>query len=126
MSRKGTAIALARPVFGSVAGITALIGPAGAVFGLLYFTLGTVISGASIPLQFLPDAGLIFGQALPTGSGTTAVRDSRYFPDASQTGALIVVLVHAILGRVILLITNLPPNRTDRASEVDLRAELAG
>ncbi len=67
----------------STAGAVALIGSPGALLGALYFTVGTVISGASILPEFLPTFGRRFGEALPTGAGVQAVRDDLYFPDAS-------------------------------------------
>ncbi|GIE30050.1 hypothetical protein Ait01nite_030950 [Actinoplanes italicus] len=107
-------------VTGSTAGAVALVGPAGALVGAFYFTIGTVISGASILPEFLPAFGRELGEHLPTGAGVEAVRDNLYFPDAHIGGHLTVLVLYAAIGCLIVLITNILPNRTDRTSEVDL------
>jgi hypothetical protein len=107
-------------VTGSTAGAVALVGPAGALVGAFYFTIGTVISGASILPEFLPAFGRELGEHLPTGAGVQAVRDNLYFPDALIGGHLTVLVLYAAIGCLIVLITNILPNRTDRTSEVDL------
>jgi len=107
-------------ITGSTAGLVALIGPAGAVAGFLYFTIGTVISGASIPPEFLPTWGQRLGQALPTGAGTQYVRDSLYFPDAPLAHPLLVLGLYAGLGALAILVTNVLPNRADRTAELPM------
>jgi hypothetical protein len=107
-------------VTGSTAGAVALVGPAGALVGAFYFTIGTVISGASILPEFLPAFGRELGEHLPTGAGVQAVRDNLYFPDAPIGAHLTVLVLYAAIGCLIVLITNILPNRTDRTSEVDL------
>jgi hypothetical protein len=104
----------------STAGAVALLGPAGALIGALYFTLGTVISGAGILPEFLPAFGRRLGENLPTGAGVQAVRDDLYFPAAPITGHLTVLALYAGIGGLIVLITNLLPNRSDHTSEVEL------
>jgi hypothetical protein len=104
----------------STAGAVALVGPAGALVGGLYFTVGTVISGASILPEFLPAFGRALGENLPTGAGVQAVRDDLYFPDAPITQHLLVLALYAGIGCLIVLVTNLMPNRRDRVSEVGL------
>ena len=107
-------------VTGSTAGAVALVGPAGALVGAFYFTIGTVISGASILPEFLPAFGRELGEHLPTGAGVQAVRDNLYFPDAPIDGHLTVLILYSVIGCLIVLITNILPNRSDRTSEVDL------
>jgi hypothetical protein len=104
----------------STAGAVALLGPAGALVGALYFTLGTVISGASILPEFLPAFGRHVGENLPTGAGVQAVRDDLYFPDAPVAGHLVVLVLYAVIGTVVVLVTNILPNRGDHTSEVEL------
>jgi hypothetical protein len=104
----------------STAGAVALLGPAGALVGALYFTLGTVISGASILPEFLPAFGRRLGENLPTGAGVQAVRDNLYFPDAPVAGHLVVLALYAGVGGAIVLITNILPNHGDHTSEVEL------
>ncbi|MFD0517408.1 hypothetical protein [Paractinoplanes durhamensis] len=104
----------------STAGSVALFGPAGALLGALYFTLGTVISGASILPEFLPSFGKHLGENLPTGAGVQAVRDDLYFPAAPIDQHLLVLGLYAGIGALIVLVTNMLPNRRNRTSEVDL------
>jgi hypothetical protein len=104
----------------STAGAVALLGPPGALIGALYFTLGTVISGASILPEFLPAFGRRVGENLPTGAGVQAVRDNLYFPDAPVGQHLMVLALYAGIGCVVVLVTNILPNRSDHTSEVEL------
>ena len=104
----------------STAGAVAVLGPAGALVGAMYFTLGTVISGASILPEFLPAFGQVVGENLPTGAGVQAVRDNLYFPAAPISGHLTVLGLYAGIGALVVLITNMLPNRKDRTSEVEL------
>ena len=106
----------------STAGAVALIGPAGALLGTLYFTLGLIISGSSILPEFLPTWGRIVGQSLPTGAGVTAIREGLYVPDASRTGPLTVMSIYAGVGLAIVLVTNLIANsrgKTSVLAEID-------
>ncbi|MFI7597562.1 hypothetical protein [Actinoplanes sp. NPDC049681] len=107
----------------STAGAVALVGPGGALLGGVYFTIGTVISGASILPEFLPTFGRVVGENLPTGAGVQAVRDNLYFPDAPVAGHLIVLSLYAGIGCLLVLVTNFLPNRTDRVSELDLEVK---
>ncbi|HEY0002711.1 MAG TPA: ABC transporter permease [Actinoplanes sp.] len=104
----------------STAGAVALLGPAGALVGAMYFTLGTVISGASILPEFLPAFGRYVGSNLPTGAGVQAVRDDLYFPAAPIGRHLVVLALYAGIGAAVVLITNMLPNRRNATSEVDL------
>lgn len=51
-----------------------LVGPAGTLLGAVYFTLGLIISGASIAPEMLPSGGRLVGQLLPPGAGASAIR----------------------------------------------------
>ncbi|MCY1142018.1 hypothetical protein OWR29_28835 [Actinoplanes sp. Pm04-4] len=104
----------------STAGAVAIFGAPGAVIGALYFTLGTVISGASILPEFLPAFGRVLGGNLPTGAGVQAVRDNLYFPAAEISHHLIVLGLYAGIGAAVVLITNMLPNRRNQTSEVEL------
>jgi hypothetical protein len=112
----------------STAGAVALLGPGGAAVGALYFTLGTVVSGASILPEFLPAFGRRLGESLPTGAGVQAVRDDLYFPAAPIGHHLLILTLYAGIGCLLVLITNLLPNKRDRTSEVemDLTERLSG
>src|SRR5687767_9234645 len=107
-------------VTASTAGAVALVGPAGAMVGAFYFTIGTVISGASILPEFLPAFGRELGLPMPTGAGVQAVRDNLYFPDAPIGAHLTVLALYGLIGCLIVLITNILPNRSNRTTEVNL------
>jgi hypothetical protein len=104
----------------STAGAVAVLGPAGALVGAMYFTLGTVISGASILPEFLPAFGRYVGENLPTGAGVQAVRDDLYFPAADINRHLTILGLYAGIGVLVVLITNMLPNRKNSTSEVEL------
>ncbi|MGN6162114.1 MAG: ABC transporter permease [Marmoricola sp.] len=93
-------------VTASIAAAVALFGSAGTLLGGLYFTLGLIISGASIAPEMLPHAGNAIGKVLPPGAGATVVRDALYFPDASTGGPFVVLGIYAGLGLLIVLVTN--------------------
>jgi hypothetical protein len=111
---------LSLAITASTAGVVSIVGPLGAIVGTLYFTLGLIISGSSILPEFLPTFGRVVGQALPTGAGVNAIRDSLYFPAASIAGPVTVLAIYTALGLLAVLITNTRPNRTSRAAELDL------
>lgn len=108
----------------STAGAVALVGPAGALLGFAYFSFGIVISGASILPEFLPMGGRVAGQFLPPGAGTTAIRDTLYFPAAGITHPVTVLALYAVTGMTVVLGTNAIANfgwtaaRWRRASDV--------
>jgi len=103
-------------ITGSTAAFVSLFGPAGSLVGTLYFTLGVIISGSSILPEFLPTAGRVFGQALPTGAGVAAIRDSLYFPDAPVRTPLTVLGLYAGIGLgAVLVINAFSPSRRRRA-----------
>ncbi|KAA1419156.1 ABC transporter permease [Nocardioides humilatus] len=90
----------------SIAAAVTLVGPAGTSLGMLYFTLGIIISGSSIAPEMLPTAGRVIGQLLPPGAGATVVRDSLYFPDASTAGPFIVLGLFSGVGLLVVLLKN--------------------
>lgn len=95
----------------SVAAAVAILGPGGAMLGTLYFLLGLIVSGASILPEFLPSWARILGQALPPGAGATLIRERLYFPDASIQGPVSVLGAYALIGLLIVLVTNARPTR---------------
>jgi hypothetical protein len=109
-------------ITGSTAGFVSLFGPAGALVGTMYFTLGVIISGSSILPEFLPMAGRIFGQALPTGAGVAAIRDSLYFPDAPIGTPVSVLALYAGIGLSAVLIINTFHHRRSPTSDAATRA----
>ncbi len=102
-------------VTASTAAAVALVGPAGALVGGLYFTVGLIISGSSIAPEMLPSFGNAVGQLLPPGAGATVARDALYFPDASTTAPFVVLTTYAVVGLLVVLLTNAAANRTRSA-----------
>ncbi|WP_408898313.1 ABC transporter permease [Nocardioides sp. R1-1] len=99
-------------VTASTAACVALVGPAGSLLGGLYFTLGLIISGSSIAPEMLPRLGHAVGQLLPPGAGATVARDAMYFPDASTVPAFVVLGAYAVVGLLVIVLTNAAANRT--------------
>jgi hypothetical protein len=102
----------------STAALVALIGPAGtAVTGVLYFILGSQISGAAAAPEFLPSFWSGLGQTLPAGAGTDLIRRAFYFPDASVGEPIAILAAYAAAGMVAIVAVNLV--RTRRPPEGD-------
>jgi hypothetical protein len=95
-------------VAGSTAALVALIGSAGsAVAGVLYFILGAQISGAGTAPEFLPPFWSDLGHYLPGGAGTSLLRDVFYFPEASTSDPIAILVAYAGAGLLVLLGLNL-------------------
>ncbi|HWU22559.1 MAG TPA: hypothetical protein VN088_13585 [Nocardioides sp.] len=109
-------------VTASTAAAVMLFGPAGSLVGGLYFTLGLIISGASIVPEMLPSWGATVGKVLPPGAGATVVRDALYFPDASTGSPFVVLALYAGLGLLIVIVINAAANRTRATSFVAERS----
>ncbi|GLY30486.1 ABC transporter permease [Kineosporia sp. NBRC 101731] len=108
-------------VTASVSALVSLIGSAGAgVGGVLYFLLGTPISGAATALPMMPVAWRDFGQVLPPGAGATLLRRVLYFPDASLTTPLLTLGLFAGTGAVVLGAVNLVAGAQRRNSLANL------
>jgi len=91
-------------VTASTAALVALIGAAGsAVAGLLYFVLGSQISGGGTAFDFLPSFWAGLGENLPGGAGGTLFRNVLYFPDAATGGQVAVLAAYAGVGLLVLL-----------------------
>jgi hypothetical protein len=112
-------------VTASIAAAVTVFGSAGTLLGGLYFTLGLIISGASIAPEMLPHAGEVVGRILPPGAGATVVRDALYFPDASTTSAFAVLGLYAGVGLLVVLLTNAAANRTRADNLMDEAGETA-
>ena len=105
VERVGAFFLLSLGCSASTAALIALVGPAGAaVTGLLYFVLGSQISGAGTAPEFLPSFWSGLGQHLPAGAGVSLVRNLFYFPEASSGSAIAVLAIYAGVGLVVLLV----------------------
>ncbi|MGK5695596.1 ABC transporter permease [Streptomyces sp. URMC 128] len=86
-------------VGGAVAGLAALVGPAGTGIGAaLVMLLGNPFSGATSAPQMLPEPAGAIGQWLPPGAGTTLLRSVSYFDGAAATGPALTLTWWAALG----------------------------
>ncbi|MBT0769077.1 ABC transporter permease [Kineosporia sp. J2-2] len=108
-------------VTASVSALVSLVGSAGAgVGGILYFLLGSPISGAATALPLMPVFWKDFGQALPPGAGATLLRRVLYFPEAPLATELTVLILYAGIGAVVLGVVNLLAGAGHRNSLADL------
>ena len=82
-----------------IAGLTALIGPAGIALGaLLMVFVGNPWSGIASAPELLPKAAGFIGQLLPPGAGGRLLRSTAFFDGAGSGGQLAVLLVWTVLG----------------------------
>jgi hypothetical protein len=116
LERVGAFFLLSLGCAASTAALIALIGPAGAaVTGILYFVLGSQISGVGTAPEFLPSFWHHLGQALPAGGGVKLLRNLFYFPDASSGSAIALLAVYAGVGLVALLVISFVRRRPGMA-----------
>ncbi|WP_128803777.1 MULTISPECIES: ABC transporter permease [unclassified Streptomyces] len=86
-------------VSGAVAGLGALLGPAGiGIAAGLVMLFGNPFSGASSAPQMLPEPVGTIGQWLPPGAGTTLLRSVSFFDGAAATGPALTLTWWAVLG----------------------------
>ena len=88
----------------STAAIVALIGPAGSgVAALVYFLIGTQISGANTAPEFLAPFWRVLGEYLPNGAGVTLLRNVFYFPDASVAKSITILAIYVGVGCIVII-----------------------
>ncbi|MFF7052647.1 ABC transporter permease [Streptomyces griseorubiginosus] len=94
-------------VSAAVAGLAALVGPAGigAVAFLVMF-LGNPFSGAASAPQLLPDPVGAIGQWLPPGASATLLRSVSFFDGAAATGPALTLTWWAVLGLGAVMLGN--------------------
>ncbi|KUL33166.1 ABC transporter permease [Streptomyces regalis] len=86
-------------VSGGVAGLAALMGPAGGgIVAAVVMLFGNPFSGASSAPQLLPEPAGAIGQWLPPGAGATLLRSVSYFDGAAATGPALTLTWWAALG----------------------------
>ncbi|MFH9012261.1 ABC transporter permease [Streptomyces sp. NPDC017943] len=107
----------------AVAGLAALIGPAGTGLGAaLVMLLGNPFSGATSAPQMLPEPAGAIGQWLPPGAGTSLLRSVSYFDGAAATGPVLTLAWWAALGLgAVLLGSTLRARKKDGAPAEDRR-----
>ncbi|MCK8436934.1 ABC transporter permease [Streptomyces sp. D2-8] len=110
-------------VGGAVAGLAALVGPAGTGIGAaVVMLLGNPFSGATSAPQMLPEPAGAIGQWLPPGAGTTLLRSVSYFDGAAATGPALTLAWWAVLGLgAVLLGSSLRARKTGGEPAADRR-----
>ena len=93
------------------AGVIARVGPPGIMLCFLFFLmLGNPASGAASAPELLPDPWRVFGQFMPGGAGSSALRNVAYFDGAALAKPLAVLSAYVALGAILLVV--LPRRRT--------------
>ncbi|MGX1129007.1 hypothetical protein RKD49_001197 [Streptomyces glaucescens] len=115
-------------VAGGVAGLAALLGPAGIGLGsAVVMLLGNPFSGASGAPQLLPEPAGTMGQWLPPGAGASLLRSVSYFDGAAATGPLLTLVWWAALGLgAVLLGTALKSRAPEAGPAAGREPALAG
>ncbi|CAL9662857.1 hypothetical protein SUDANB1_07066 [Streptomyces sp. enrichment culture] len=110
-------------VGGAVAGLAALVGPAGTGIGAaVVMLIGNPFSGATSAPQMLPEPAGAIGQWLPPGAGTTLLRSVSSFDGAAATGPALTLAWWAVLGLgAVLLGGSLRARRTGSELAADRR-----
>ncbi|MFE8992213.1 ABC transporter permease [Streptomyces collinus] len=110
-------------VGGAVAGLAALVGPAGTGIGAaVVMLIGNPFSGATSAPQMLPEPAGAIGQWLPPGAGTTLLRSVSSFGGAAATGPALTLAWWAVLGLgAVLLGNSLRARRTGSEPAADRR-----
>ncbi|PNG21389.1 hypothetical protein [Streptomyces cahuitamycinicus] len=86
-------------VGGAVAGLAALIGPAGTgIAAAVVMLIGNPFSGATSAPRMLPEPAGTIGQWLPPGAGTTLLRSVSFFDGAAAAGPALTLAWWAALG----------------------------
>ncbi|MEV0242580.1 ABC transporter permease [Streptomyces sp. NPDC050674] len=113
-------------VGGAVAGLAALIGPAGTGIGAaVVMLLGNPFSGAASAPQMLPEPVGAIGQWLPPGAGTSLLRSVSFFDGAAGTGPALTLTWWAALGLGAVLLGNTLRTRKAGGESADDRRELS-
>lgn len=89
----------------TVAGLAALLGPAGVGLGaLLVVLLGNPFSGVATAPELLPEPAGLIGQWLPPGAGGSLLRSVAYFDGGGAGGPALTLTLWAVLGLIAVLI----------------------
>lgn len=89
----------------TVAGLAALVGPAGVGLGaLLMVLLGNPFSGVTSAPELLPEPVGTIGQLLPPGAGGSLLRSVAFFDGRAAGGAALTLALWAALGLTAVLV----------------------
>ncbi|WP_415949527.1 ABC transporter permease [Streptomyces sp. KLOTTS4A1] len=92
-------------VSAAVAGLAAVIGPAGIGVGaLLVVLIGNPLSGVPSAPELLPEPAGFLGQLLPPGAGGSLLRSVSFFDGAGAAGPALTLGVWALAGLCLVLI----------------------
>ncbi|MGW1720540.1 ABC transporter permease, partial [Streptomyces sp. NPDC002156] len=101
-------------VSSAVAGLAALLGPAGiGLGGLTVVLIGNPFSGASGAPQLLPEPAGTIGQWLPPGAGASLLRSVSFFDGAAALGPALTLTWWAALGLGAVLLGSALKGRTE-------------
>lgn len=114
-------------VSSTVAGLAALLGPAGIGLGVvLVFLFGNPISAVAAAPELLPQPWGAVGQFLPSGAAVTLLRSAVYFDGARAAAPLWTLVAWAAVGLTLLAVGRRSiPTRGTQGQKVTLREEVA-
>lgn len=96
---------LALAVSAGIAGLGALLGPAGIGLGVLViFLFGNPISAVAAAPELLPQPWGMIGQYLPVGAGATLLRSVAFFDGAGSAMAAWTLTAWAVIGLVLVVL----------------------
>jgi hypothetical protein len=109
----------------AAAALQSVLGPAGTLVVVVVFVIfGAPAAGGPVPSAFLPGFWRAFGQFLPAGAGTTAIRNTLYFGGHGISRALIVLAAYLVVGA--LVVVTVRSRRGSTGSEVEAETAAAG
>lgn len=88
------------------------------VAALVYFLIGTQISGANTAPEFLAPFWRVLGEYLPPGAGVSLVRNVIYFPDAPVAKPITILAVYVAVGWLVLIALKVVDALRDRKPRV--------
>lgn len=113
-------------VSAAVAGLAALVGPAGiGAVGFLVMFLGNPFSGAASAPRLLPEPVGTIGQWLPPGASATLLRSVSFFDGAAATGPALTLTWWAALGLGAVMLGNALKARTKGTTQTTGERQLA-
>ncbi|NEB01115.1 ABC transporter permease [Streptomyces sp. SID13726] len=122
----GTLALSSLAVSAAVAGLAALVGPAG-IGGVAFLVmfLGNPFSGAATAPQLLPHPVGAIGQWLPPGASATLLRSVSFFDGAAATGPLLTLIWWAALGLGAVVLGNALKGRAGSTAPAAAERELS-
>ena len=117
----GVLALLVGAVAATMAGLVALLGPAGAILGAVTMIfIGNPLSAAASAWEMLPQPWGAVGQLLPPGAGVSATRSVAFFDGAAVTKPLTVLVIWLLAGLALLVVGGWRHRERTNADSVDL------